>query len=55
MNEEKCKFGECQHYWNCKDRKGKCKKFKPCESYMDQYDNDIELWEDLHGEGYSYE
>ena len=47
-----CKFGECQHYHTCKDKQGKCARFKPCKTYMDKYDNDMELWEDLHGEEY---
>lgn len=47
-----CKFGECKHYHTCKkDKQGKCERFSPCETYMDKYDNDFELWADLHGEG----
>ena len=45
-----CEFGECKHYLTCNDTKGKCERFEPCNSYMDKYDNDLELWKDLHGE-----
>lgn len=51
--ENACNFGNCQHYYTCKDRQGKCERYKPCETYMDKYDNDRELWCDLHGEYYN--
>ena len=47
---KQCQFGESQHWWKCKDRNGKCERHEPCKTYMDKYDNDMELWKDLHGE-----
>lgn len=29
--------------------KGKCDLYRPCKTYMDKYDNDMELWKDMHG------
>ena len=49
--EEQCKFGVCKKYCVCdKKEKDACNSFVPCKTYMDKYDNDIELWEELHGE-----
>jgi hypothetical protein len=53
MDTEKCEFGQCKHWWNCSKKNGKCKKHEFCETYMAKYDNDIELWRDLHGEYYN--
>lgn len=49
-NEIVCVFGKCKHYLNCKKRKGKCDSYRPCKTYMDKYDNDMELWKEMHGE-----
>ena len=50
--EERCVFGACKKYCVCdrKDKKETCNEFEPCLTYMDKYNNDIELWEDMHGE-----
>lgn len=49
--DEQCKFGVCKKYCVCdkKEKKEPCS-FEPCLTYMDKYNNDIELWKELHGE-----
>ena len=48
---EQCKFGSCKKYLVCeKKEKCTCNKFEPCLTYMDKYNNDVDLWGDLHGE-----
>lgn len=47
---EKCKFGSCCHFLKCSKREQPCEEFKPCVTYMDKYDNDLELWAEMHGE-----
>ena len=53
MEAPECKFGECKHYHTCgKKPRRRCKRFNPCKTYMDKYDNDYSIWEDLHGREY---
>ena len=47
---EQCEFNICQHYLTCKKDKGEvCEDFAACTTYMDAYDNDLGLWQQLHG------
>ena len=47
---EQCEFNICQHYLTCKKDKGEvCEDFAACKTYMDAYDNDLALWQELHG------
>ena len=47
---ERCEFNKCKHYLTCKKDKGEvCEDFAECKTYMDAYDNDLGLWQDLHG------
>ena len=52
--EKQCRFGACKKYCVCdkcdrKEERDTCSDFEPCLTYMDKYNNDVELWEDLHG------
>lgn len=51
-SEERCKFGSCKKYCMCdrKEKRDTCNEFEPCLTYMDKYNNDIDLWKELHGE-----
>ena len=47
---EHCEFNKCKHYLTCKRDKGNtCEDFAACTTYMDAYDNDLGLWQQLHG------
>ena len=47
---EQCEFNKCQHYLTCgKDKGVVCEDFAACKTYMDAYDNDLALWQELHG------
>lgn len=51
MQEKYCSFGKCKKHLVC-DKIGSvpCTDFEPCLTYMDKYNNDVELWEEMHGE-----
>ena len=46
---QRCEFGNCKHYFTCDKEKGAvCEEFEQCKSYMDAYDNNLELWQEIH-------